>query len=246
MLTSFLFRPYHLISTRTISSHSLAHDLEYYNVNESIEFRRSNTTITTINYTTLIFTGTCLTKVVRNMDKYFSRMISITFVSCLIGFVSSLYLLSSIFSHNQRHINFNALHLTLTSVLCVHRLLVLIQSGKRLSQNIRKVCHGLHRIDKNNIYFQEFKLMSKSLEQYTKSPLTLFSTFPFDYRALIGMLLFSLILLIFLLQIKVDNNSCQLNKELELDADERKSAIIEGISNSLKKFLCDRNWYCRH
>ena len=120
-----------------IYSHNLVNELEDYSTRRSIEtLDRGNNSITSTNYTAFIATGTWLIKVVRNVDKYFSRMVSILYMSCLIGFMSSLYLLSSIFSHNQRrHINSNTLHLTLTSTLRVHRPFVVLGSERYLFEN---------------------------------------------------------------------------------------------------------------
>ena len=225
-----------------MNSQNITDISEEYKSRQSSANRRNNNDI---NYNMLITTGTYLTEVVRKMDKCFSAMISITFMSCWIGSLTSLYLLSSIFSHsiNKRDINFYGIHLTLLFTLCILRVFDLVQSTKRLGNRIKKVVCKLQRIERSRIQNYELKMLRKNMEKLSNSPLTLFSTYNLNISTMICMLLTCMISLILLIQLTGQNNVSAIDVDLSLN--NRRSKIIEGISNSLQKFLCDRKWYCK-
>jgi hypothetical protein len=123
------------------------------------------------------------------------------------------------------------------------RVFDLVQLTKRLSNRMKKVVKKIQRIERNRIQKYELKMLRKNMENLANSPLTLFSTYNLNISTMIGMLVTCIISLILLIQLTRQNNESEMDVDLGLN--HRRSMIIEGISNSLQKFLCDRKWYCK-
>ena len=100
------------------------------------------------------------------MDKCFSGMITITFITCYLGFLSSIYLLISIFSHRERNIDSHTLHLTLLSIQCVLQVFCLVTAGQRINNAIRKFLHTLQQahLEKNKLNDKKLKILQINLK----------------------------------------------------------------------------------
>ena len=196
------------------------------------------------NYTLMIATGVYLTEVVRKMDKCFSGLITVTFVSCWLSFVTSLYFLSCIIYSGKSN-RIYTFHLILVALLCTLRIFHLIQAEQLLSNRMKKSLRNLYRFkwDTNEFKHQQLKMLQKSLYNQSKSPLTVFSIYSLTNCILIAILVTTTLILILLVQLRGTTLSGE-DLDTELNINQTNSFVAEGISTYLKKFLCDRKWYC--
>ena len=214
--------------------------LTQFSLRESSEGSRDNA-----NRYVLIKIGVCLTEVVRKMDTCFSGMITITFMSCWLGFVTSFYFLTCLISNGRPNDRIPCFHLTLLAFLCSYRVFFFTRTGQRLSDTMKKSLNKLCRIrsEISELNSQQFMILQENLRNQSKAPLTLFSTHSLTNSLLLSFFLTSVIILIFLVQLRTVQFSDE-GPGPEASIHQINSSLVEGISKSLKKFLCERKWYC--